>query len=253
MTRSWPARQASVTSNRHVGHGSMPPARLVTQRFTQAARQNSDDSTMVSCTLCEVMAVCTARSQTKEESRGCHGSAPEVQVVQGPGLLLGQDGHNDAVGPHHHLSQGLSDEGVQPQAHALGCEAAAKGLAKVQAEVHQGRLPAQHGPRQHLSFRAHQRQLSAPCALCLRPDRTLPLRLACCALQLPHPRAASAQPSEQRASNACMPRKHSSATLTHLTAVLDSRPSRHAASSLHRWLPCACINCGTLTPVHRGR
>ena len=67
---------------------------------------------------------------------------PEVQVVQGPGLLFRQDGHHDAVGPDDHLSQRLPDEGVQPQAHALRCEAAPEGLPKVQAEVHQRRLPA---------------------------------------------------------------------------------------------------------------
>lgn len=63
-------------------------------------------------------------------------------MIQGPSLLLGQNGDNNAIGPHHHLGQGLSNEGVQPQAYSLCCKAAPKGLAKIQTEVHQWRLPA---------------------------------------------------------------------------------------------------------------
>ena len=70
------------------------------------------------------------------------GGTPEHEVIKRSCHLLRQYRHYNAVGPHNEVSKGLPEEGVQPEAHCLGCVGAAQGLAKVQLELDLRWFPA---------------------------------------------------------------------------------------------------------------
>ncbi len=69
---------------------------------------------------------------------------PEHEVIKRASHLLRQDGDHDAVGPHNQVCQGFPEEGVQPEAHCLGCVGAAQSFAKVQLELDLWRFSAEY-------------------------------------------------------------------------------------------------------------
>ena len=68
---------------------------------------------------------------------------PEHEVIKRASHLLRQDGDHNAVGPHNQVCQGFPEEGVQPEAHCLGCVGAAQSFAEVQLEFDLWRFSAE--------------------------------------------------------------------------------------------------------------
>ena len=85
----------------------------------------------------DVPCPCTSSDQAAHQS----GVTPEHEVVKRPSDIFRQDRHHNTVGPHNQVSQGFSQERVQPQAHCLRSVPAAQSFAKVQLELDLRRLP----------------------------------------------------------------------------------------------------------------
>lgn len=68
----------------------------------------------------------------------------DAQLLQVVGRGFGEDGEDDAVGPHQQAGQGLAQEGVQPGAHQTGTGSSSQRTPKTQVEVYQWWPPATH-------------------------------------------------------------------------------------------------------------
>ena len=89
-------------------------------------------------------ASCCVATESNHQADLQHG-LPEHQVIQGASHSLRENGNHNPVGPHDHVGQGFPEEGIQPEAHSLGCVGAAQGLTKVQLELDLWWLPTHRG------------------------------------------------------------------------------------------------------------